>query len=250
MDDRKAYGDTHMKTILVMSGKGGVGKTTIATNIAQYLAEQGNKTGLLDVDIHGPNVLKLLGIPNAEIYSQQGKMIPIQYNENLKVVSIAAIMDEALATIWRGPVKHKVIQQLIQEVHWGDLDYLILDFPPGTGDEHISAVQLLKEITGTIIISTPQSMALADVRRGIDFCKKMNVPILGAVENMSGNIFGTNKVEPFCKKEKIDFLGTISLQKEIASCEEKGKLFYKEKNETIQKEFEQLMKNIISKVNI
>ncbi len=235
-----------MKTLLVMSGKGGVGKTTLSTNIAQQLAKTENQVGILDADIHGPNVLELLGVKNPEIFSENNKLIPIKVNNNLKAVSIAALIEESAATIWRGPMKHKFIKQLIEDVDWEKLDYLIVDFPPGTGDEHISAVQLLKNISGTIIISTPQNISLADVKRSIDFCKKMNVPIIGIIENMSGEIFGEGSVKTFCEGENINFLGTIPLDKEIATAGEEGKPFFEK--EKLKKNFSKIISKILEKV--
>ena len=229
-----------------MSGKGGVGKTTISTNIARYLESTGYSVGIMDADLHGPNVLEMLGAKHEQMFSVNNELIPIEINENLKAASISALIDEKDATIWRGPLKHKFIKELIEDVKWGELDYLIVDFPPGTGDEHLSAAQTLKNITGVVIVSTPQSIALSDVKRSIDFCKKLNLPIIGAIENMSGLIFGEGKVEPFCKKEKIDFLGIIKLEKEIADANEKGKPFFT--NIKITNTFNKIMMNILTKV--
>jgi Mrp family chromosome partitioning ATPase len=232
-----------MKTFLVMSGKGGVGKTTISTNIAQYLATKGSKVGIMDADIHGPNVLELLGAKHEEMFNINGKLSPIDINSNLKAISISGMTDGSQAIIWRGPMKHQFIKKMIDDVDWGEIDFLIVDFPPGTGDEHLTAVQTLKDITGAIIISTPQSISLSDVKRGLDFCRKLNVPIIGAIENMSGDVFGENRVEPFCKKEDIQFLGKIPLKKEITNFCEKGKPFFEEKD--LKKNFSDIMTKIL-----
>ncbi|MBD3210573.1 P-loop NTPase, partial [Candidatus Micrarchaeota archaeon] len=143
------------------------------------------------------------------------KLIPIKYNENLKIISMAFLVDKSDAVIWRGPLKHNVIKQLLNDVEWGNLDYLIIDFPPGTGDEAISVSQLLGSITGTIIVSTPQEVALLDATRAINFTRKMGTPVLGLIENMSGDVFGEGNVEETAKKEKVPFLGRIKLSPKI-----------------------------------
>ncbi|HHI04191.1 MAG TPA: ATP-binding protein, partial [Candidatus Woesearchaeota archaeon] len=171
--------------LLVMSGKGGVGKTTIAVNLAYALSEKGFKVGLLDVDIHGPNAPKMLGLSNKELSGKGNKMIPISFSDNLKVISMAFLLKKTDAAIWRGPMKHNVIKQFLDDVIWGELDYLVIDLPPGTGDEALSISQLLNNITGTIIVSTPQEVALLDCIKSIDFSKKLKIPILGLIENMS-----------------------------------------------------------------
>ena len=208
--------------ILVMSGKGGVGKTTIAVNLAYDLSEKGFKVGLLDADIHGPNAPKMLKLDNKKLTTKDNKIIPINFSDNLKVISMAFLLKEKDAAIWRGPMKHNVIKQFLEDVTWGKLDYLIVDLPPGTGDEALSISQLLKDITGTIIVSTPQEVALLDCIKSIDFSKKLNISILGLIENMSGEIFGKDGVEETAKKEKIPFLGRVELNAEIRKAGDKG----------------------------
>ena len=211
--------------LLVMSGKGGVGKTTIAVNLAYALSEKGFKVGLLDVDIHGPNAPKMLKLENKKLRIEDNKIIPINFSDNLKVISMAFLLKKADAVIWRGPMKHKVIKQFLDDVIWGELDYLVIDLPPGTGDEALSISQLLNNITGTIIVSTPQEVALLDCIKSIDFSKKLNIPILGLIENMSGEIFGEGEVEETAKKEKISFLGRLELNAEIRKAGDKGTPF-------------------------
>ncbi|MBI5845195.1 MAG: Mrp/NBP35 family ATP-binding protein [Deltaproteobacteria bacterium] len=170
--------------LLVMSGKGGVGKSSIAANIAVALSRKGFKTGLLDVDLHGPSIAKIMGIDSLLDVTPQNLIIPYTFTQNLKVVSMQALMPEAdHAVIWRGPAKHGVIRQFIADVMWDDLDYLVIDAPPGTGDEPLTVAQLIGDAEA-VIVCTPQEVACADVRKSIHFCKKMNMKIAGLVENM------------------------------------------------------------------
>jgi ATP-binding protein involved in chromosome partitioning len=186
--------------LLVMSGKGGVGKSSVATYLSLGLAGLGHRVGLLDVDLHGPSIPRMLGISGMFQVDADKRMVPHAYSKNLQVVSIECLLeDRDAAVIWRGPVKHGVIQQFIAEVSWGDLDYLVIDSPPGTGDEPLSVAQTIPDAQA-IIVTTPQEVALADVRKSINFCRKVQMPILGLVENMNGFIC------PHCGRE-IPFLG-------------------------------------------
>lgn len=144
---------------------------------------------------------------------QKNKLIPVFIPPSLKIASIGGLANGDSAVIWRGPLKHKALKQFIEDVNWGKLDYLIVDFPPGTGDELISVVQLLGNVFGAVIVSTPQQVSILDMKKAIEFCKKMNVPILGLIENMSGNIFGKGTIKTLCKNEQLNFLGSISLKK-------------------------------------
>lgn len=233
------------KSILVMSGKGGVGKTTIAVNLSYYLFNIGKSVGIIDADIHGPNVLKLLGYQGSKMEMSNDKIIPLQINPKLKVVSISGFVDDNSAVIWRGPMKHSAIKQLTVDIDWGDTDYLIVDFPPGTGDEHISAAQLMKDIAGAVIVSTPQQVSILDVIRSIDFCKQMNIPIIGLVENMSGGIFGKGTVEEICKVHNLNFLGALSLSKDIVQSGEEGNTFFEYNNKELNHEFDLIVKKIL-----
>ncbi|MEJ2069803.1 MAG: iron-sulfur cluster carrier protein MrpORP [Syntrophobacterales bacterium] len=179
----------HIKhRLLVMSGKGGVGKTSIAVYLALGLAQRGHRVGILDVDLHGPDVPRMLGISGMFDYDAEHLLVPHSYNDKLKVVSIECLLrDRDEAVIWRGPLKHSFIRQAISQVSWGDLDILVIDCPPGTGDEPLSVAQTIPQAQA-VIVTTPQEVSLADVRKAINFCRKVDMPIMGLVENMSGLI--------------------------------------------------------------
>jgi len=209
-------------TIVVLSGKGGVGKSTVAVNLAMALAMSGRQVGLLDVDLHGPSIPTMLGLTGTRLDIEDGKLVPAGY-DMLKVISIGFMLERADdAVIWRGPAKAGVIKQLVEEVVWGDLDYLIVDCPPGTGDEPLSVVQTLGKIDGAVIVTTPQDVALADVRKSISFCHTMQVPVLGVIENMSGlicphccqqiDLFKTGGGEAMAGAMAVPFLGRIPLE--------------------------------------
>lgn len=175
--------------IMVMSGKGGVGKSTIAAYLASNLAKRGYKVGLLDSDIHGPSIPKMFGLKNKKPEVDEKGIVPVSVSDNLKVMSIAFLLEgEDFPVIWRGPAKMGAIKQFLEEVSWGVLDFLIIDLPPGTGDEPLSIAQLIPEFDGAIVVTTPQDVALASVRKSINFLDLVNVPVLGLVENMSGVI--------------------------------------------------------------
>ncbi|MFA5757351.1 MAG: Mrp/NBP35 family ATP-binding protein, partial [Smithellaceae bacterium] len=172
--------------IVVLSGKGGVGKSTVAVNLATALALHGLRVGLLDVDIHGPSVPTMLGLEGESLKGNPGELFPVEFG-GLKVMSLGFLLQNPDdAVIWRGPMKMGVIKQFLTDVNWGDLDYLIIDAPPGTGDEPLSLCQLIQPLTGAVIVTTPQKIAAIDVRKSISFCRRVNVPVLGVVENMSG----------------------------------------------------------------
>ena len=229
--------------ILVLSGKGGVGKSTVASNLAISLSHQKNKVGLLDIDIHGPSIPTIFGLHDVNIQSgeSENSIRPLQISDNLIAMSVGFLLnnqDDAL--IWRGPMKIGVIKQFLKDVEWGNLDYLIADLPPGTGDEPLSICQMIENIDGAVIVTTPQEMALADVRKSINFCKKLNLPIIGVIENMSGfacpccnevtEIFKSGGAEKMCKDMEIPFLGKIPLTTEIAHNAENGGFIEERKN--------------------
>lgn len=233
------------KTLLVMSGKGGTGKTTIAVNLSYSLLGRGKSVGILDADIHGPDVLMLMGQHGMRMEISDGRITPIQIDPKLKVASIAGFVEDESAIIWRGPMKHNAIKQLANDVEWGELDYLVVDFPPGTGDEHISAAQLIKDIVGAVIVSTPQQVSLLDAMRAIDFCNRMGVPVIGLIENMSGGIFGEGSVERLCRNKKLNFLGALPLCKEIVQSGAEGKPFFEYGNAALNQKFDSIMRKIL-----
>ena len=209
--------------ILVMSGKGGVGKSTVSVNLALGLANKGYQVGLMDVDIHGPDVVRMLNMKgNIEAPASKNALVPpLQYNDNLKVVSLEYMMrDRDEAIIWRGPLKIQAIRQFISDMDWGELDYLVIDAPPGTGDEPLSVAQTIPNVKA-IVVTTPQKVALADVRKSINFCKTVKVEIVGLIENMSGfvcphcsktvDIFKSGGGESLARELDLPFLGKIPM---------------------------------------
>ena len=221
---------------LVLGGKGGVGKTTVAVNLAMGLAMKGYEVGLLDVDIHGPNVAKMLGIEGQPLSQSEGKMLPIVAAPHLKVISMAPLLPNPdHPVIWRGPLKMGVIRQFLSEVQWGPLDYLIVDSPPGTGDEPLSVAQLIPEADGAIIVTTPQDVALLDSRKCVNFVRQMNIPVTGIIENMSGfscphcgqkiDIFKIGGGEKAATEMGVLFLGRIPLDPKIVELGDTGEPF-------------------------
>jgi len=219
--------------LLVMSGKGGVGKSTVAVNLAMSLAMDGNRVGLLDVDLHGPSIPQLLGVQSHRVSVEDGMIHPVSISENFKMMSIGLLVDNPSdAVIWRGPRKYGVIRQFLSDVAWGPLDYLVVDAPPGTGDEPLAVAQLVGESSGAILVSTPQELAVADVRRSVTFCREIGLPIVGIVENMSGlacphcgesvELFGSGGGESLADSMDTSFLGRIPIDPEIIRCGDKG----------------------------
>ena len=217
--------------VLVLSGKGGVGKSTVAVNLAVSLSLAGKRVGLLDVDIHGPSVPKMLRLEDTHVETNDGALVPIEIGD-LKIMSIGFLLQNRDdAVIWRGPMKMGVIRQFLAEVEWGDLDYLVIDSPPGTGDEPLSVCQLIEDADGALIVTTPQDVATADVRKSISFCRALKLPVLGVVENMSGfvcphckkttDIFKTGGGERMAQGMGVPFLGCIPLDAAVgASCDD------------------------------
>ena len=205
--------------LLVMSGKGGVGKSSVATNLAVTLAERGYKVGLMDVDLHGPSIAQMMGLQGLLDVSENQLLVPASGGKNLGVVSMQSLMQDAdQAVIWRGPAKAGMIQQFITSVEWGDLDFLIIDAPPGTGDEPLTVVQSVPEAKA-VVVTTPQEVALADVRKSINFCKTVNLEVAGLVENMGPfecphcnqtiSLFKTGGGKKTAEATGIPFLGTL-----------------------------------------
>jgi ATP-binding protein involved in chromosome partitioning len=246
-------------TLIVLSGKGGVGKSTVAVNLAMSLSMKGFKTGLLDVDIHGPSIPTLLDLKGQKLVVNVGGIQPLECWPRLKAMSIGLLLgDEDQPIIWRGPMKGNAIKQFLQDVEWGELDYLVVDCPPGTGDEPLSVAQLLSGKSSGIIVTTPQQVATVDVAKCVTFCKSLNMPVEGIVENM-----GTF-VCPHCGKEtdifarggglklalrmSVPFLGNIPLDPEIVQSGDTGKpyVYYYPKSKTAER-FEEIIAKIVAR---
>jgi ATP-binding protein involved in chromosome partitioning len=225
-------------TLMILSGKGGVGKSTVAVNLAAGLAASDRQVGLLDIDIHGPSVPTLLKLEGSVIRgtSERG-IIPVRYNDNLKVLSIEFVVRDQAdeAVIWRGPMKHQLIKQFIGEADWGNLDFLIVDAPPGTGDEPLSICQMAPPRSKAIIVTTPQKVAVKDVKKSIRFCKSLEMPVFGIVENMSGfvcpqcgaehQLFKTGGGEQLAAETGFRFLGRIPMDPRLVTACDEGKPF-------------------------
>jgi len=225
--------------VLVLSGKGGVGKSTVSAQLALALASKGLEVGLLDIDICGPSIPRMLGIESEEIHQSNSGWSPVFVEENLGVMSIGFMLsDPDAAVIWRGPKKNTIIKQFLKDVDWGELDYLVIDAPPGTSDEHITAAHCLlpcdqahKNLAGAVIVTTPQEVSLIDVRKEINFCKKTGISVLGVIENMSGFVVSTEGLD-FTDQHGHDITAKVQeiLQSNFGgSVQAKGTLLFAEK---------------------
>lgn len=223
--------------IIVMSGKGGVGKTSTSVNLSIALADSGHKVGIMDVDLHGPDVPRMLGIDGTPQLTPNGKLSPMRYSDNLCAISIESFIpgkDDAI--IWRGPLKFSAIRQFIGDVEWGELDFLVIDSPPGTGDEPLTVAQMISDARA-IIVTTPQEIALADVRKSINFCRTVKMEIFGLIENMSGfncphcgepiELFGSGGGERTAKQMGLRFLGRIPFDPKVVACSDSGACYQK-----------------------
>ena len=231
------------KKFIVMSGKGGVGKTSVSANLSIALANMGFKVGLMDVDVHGPDIPRMLGLKGMLTTSENKKIQPMRYSDNLSAVSTEALMpNKDDAVIWRGPLKHAAIRQFIGDVDWGDLDFLIIDSPPGTGDEPLTVAQLIND-ANAIIVTTPQEVALADVRKSISFCRTLKMKIFGLIENMSGlacphcgeaiEMFGSGGGQTTAKTAGIPFLGKIPFDPQMVACGDAGESYQDKNRDTV-----------------
>ena len=246
--------------IIVASGKGGVGKSAVAINLAASLAQRGAVTGLLDADIYGPSIPTMMGISKQpqviEIGGEQ-KMIPVEAH-GVGLISIGFFLEAAQAVMWRGPMLHKALDQFTSDVHWGEMDYLIVDLPPGTGDVHLSFSQMVKA-TGAVLVTTPQTVALADVIRGRNMFETVKIPVLGLVENMSyfvcpqcnkeHDIFARGGGARFARKLKIPFLGEVPLMADIRqSCDDGVPIVISDPDGPAAKAYDALVDGLVAQV--
>src|SRR3989442_2746708 len=220
--------------IVVMSGKGGVGKTSVAANLAVVLAEEG-PVGLVDADVTGPDIAMMMGVEDAHVKATETGMEPTVGPAGVKVISMAQLIDRDTAIVWRGPLKIKALKQMLSDVEWGDLDYLVIDLPPGTSDEPLSIAQEIPDADGAVVVTTPQDVALLDVRKSIAFARAVNLPVVGIIENMSGMecphcgksipVFKVGGGENAARELGVPFLGRIPLDPRIVVGGDAGKPF-------------------------
>lgn len=249
------------RKIMVMSGKGGVGKSTVATNLAVALALRGYQVGILDADLHGPDVPRMLGIEGRHLIGRGDGVDPVEVFEGLKAVSMALLTQESdKAIVWRGPLKHSAIRQFLRDVNWGDLDFLFVDLPPGTGDEPLSVSKLIQEVDGAIIVTTPQDVALLDSRKAVSFSKQINIPVLGIVENMSGmacphcgesiDLFKVGGGEKAAMELGVPFLGRIPIEPRVVLSCDAGEPFLTESDDSLAKSaFTRVIKTLLEQLN-
>jgi len=243
------------RKLAVMSGKGGVGKTTVAVNLACAFANEGKRVGVMDVDIHGPNVPMMFGLGGRQLSADDGGIIPVKVNKNLSVISMAFLLpDPDSPVIWRGPMKIQAINQFIGDVQWGELDYLVVDLPPGTGDESLSIAQQIKGAEA-IIVTTPQDVALLDSRKAVNFARQLNMPVLGIIENMSGmkcphcgrdiDLFKVGGGERAAREMGVPFLGRRSIDPDVVLMGDAGTpIVFQDENSDSAKTFASIAKRI------
>lgn len=243
--------------IMVMSGKGGVGKSTVSVNLAASLALGGYQVGILDADIHGPDIPRMCGVENRPLVSHGEGLEPIKVFKGLKAISTGLLsQDPDKAIVWRGPLKHSAIRQFLGDVNWGDLDYLVIDLPPGTGDEPLSVAHLIKNVDGAIIVTTPQDVALLDSRKAVNFSRLLNIPVLGIVENMSGmlcphcsekiDLFKVGGGERAALELGVPFLGRVPIDpKMVISCDAGTPFVIDPDPSEVRKAFEHLTQAVV-----
>jgi ATP-binding protein involved in chromosome partitioning len=246
--------------ILVLSGKGGVGKSTVSTNLASALAAHGRQVGLLDLDMHGPNIPKMLGIEDQRPAVLEKNMEPVHVTGNLAVMSMAFLLpDASTPVIWRGPMKMAAIQQFLAEVNWGSLDYLIVDLPPGTGDEALTIAQLAPNVQGAVIVTTPQDVAVLDAVKAIKFIERLELPVIGIIENMSGmvcphcgesiELFGRGGGRKAAEDLGVPYLGAIPLDPAMVKAGDEGRPYILRHADTATwKAVDTVMENLVNLV--
>lgn len=246
--------------VVVLSGKGGVGKSTVAVNLATSMMLKGQKVGILDVDIHGPSIPTMLGLTEARFESDGKSIFPVSIG-SLKIASVGFLLEnQDDAIIWRGPIKNNVIKQFVNDVSWGDLDCLVIDCPPGTGDEALAVCDMVKNIDGAIIVTTPQEVSGADVRKSINFCLKIGLNVLGVVENMSGfvcqhcgevtEIFKSGGGSKIAQQFGLSLLAKIPIEPNIGIACDEGKAFVYAYGKTeTAKIFEKVADDILATLN-
>ena len=245
--------------ILVLSGKGGVGKSTVAVNLAYALSNHGRQVGLLDLDIHGPNVPKMLGLEDHQLSSENNKIIPVRVTGSLQVISMAFLLpDKSAPIVWRGAMKAGAIRQFLEDTKWGSLDYLVVDLPPGTGDEALTIAQIAPNLRGAVIVTTPQDVSTLDSTKAITFVEMLKMDVLGVVENMSGltcphcgeviDLFGKGGGERIANEHNVPFLGSIPLDPEMRKAGDEGRPFIiKRKDESPSwKAIDAVMQKLVS----
>jgi Mrp family chromosome partitioning ATPase len=247
--------------LLVMSGKGGVGKSTVAVNLAVMLSRKAaGRVGLMDIDLHGPSVPRMLGLVSNARVDASRNIHPVQFSPKLEVLSIESIVrDKEAAVVWRGPLKLNMIRQFISDVEWGDLDYLVIDCPPGTGDEPLTVAQTITDALA-LIVTTPQEISLADVRKSIHFCQQVNLKILGMVENMSGfscphcgvriDLFKSGGAERMAENTGVPFIGRIPFDLEVVASGDEGRPYLVTDRDTeVGQAYENLVEWILKRVD-
>ena len=244
--------------IIVMSGKGGVGKSTVSVNLAMALAMRGYEVGILDADITGPNIPKMLHIEDAQIQGDQDGLFPVDVPPHVKVMSMAfLIQDPDSPVVWRGPMKMGALRQFLADVKWGELDFLIIDLPPGTGDEPLTIAQLIPEADGAIVVTTPQDVALLDSRKSVTFAKALKLPVLGIVENMSGlicphcgkeiDLFKIGGGENAAHEMGVPFLGRVPIDPSVVDSGDSGKPIVLTKRDSLAtKAFDEIADKIVA----
>lgn len=247
------------RKILILSGKGGVGKSTVAAYLALLLSRRGSRVGLLDVDLHGPSIPHLLNIRGGLQIPEQGMIRPFAFSKNLEVLSIEMVLgDKDSAVIWRGPLKISAIKQFISDIDWGEKDYLIIDAPPGTGDEPLTVAQTIPDAEA-LVVTMPQEISLADVRKSINFCRQVGMKIIGVVENMSGfacphcdariNLFGSGGGARMAEEMGVPMLGEIPIDPEMVEMGNRGDLdqLADRKGSEINRAYDRILDKLLQK---